>query len=80
MQYTIRNITEEIDRAARERAEREGATLNDVLLRALRAGFGVESNPTIKRTLPASFGKTPLEPKVLEALDDQRKVDPRDWE
>ncbi len=80
MQFTVRNISPEIDRAARELAEREGVSLNQTLLRALRCGLGVEVKPAKKRELPPSFDGDPLEPEVVEALKAQRQVDPRDWE
>jgi len=80
MQYTIRGITDDLDRAAREMAEREGMSLNQVLVRALRSAFGVEEKATKKRELPASFDGTPLEPEVIEVLDSQRQVDASDWE
>jgi hypothetical protein len=79
MQYTIRNITDEIDQAARDVVQREGLTLNEALLRALRSGFGVEERPRLRRRLPPSFDGTPLEPEVLRALEEQRQVDPREW-
>lgn len=80
MQYTIRNITDEIDRAARERAEREGLTLNEALVRALRTGLGVETQPTKKRDFSSIFKGEPLEPEVIEALEEQKRIDPELWD
>lgn len=80
MQYTIRNIPEEVDRAAREAAEREGLSLNQVLVRSLRIALGVEQPPTVKRELPPSFDGTPLEPEVVKALEEQRRIEPEVWE
>lgn len=79
MQFTVRGITDDIDRAARERAEREGISLNQALLRALRSGFGIEEKPTKKRDLSGIFDGEPLEPEVIEALEEQRRIDPDLW-
>ena len=68
MQYTIRNIPEEVDRAARLEAERSGLSLNEALIRALRFGLGVGPTPDVtRRELPQSFDGTPLEWMVPDA-------------
>lgn len=79
MQYTIQNVTDDIDAAARLRAQTEHKSLNHILLDALRRGFGIESTPTMKRDLSDVFDGTPLEPEVIEALEDQRRIDPELW-
>lgn len=79
MQYTIRNIPEEVDRAAREQAEREGRSLNDVLLGALRVGIGIQLSGEKRRDLSAVFGKKLMDDETLAALEEQRKVDPDAW-
>lgn len=79
MQYTISGIPEEVDRAAREQAERQGVSLNQALIDALKSGLGLETQPTKKRELPSVFDGSPLEPEVLAILEDQRRIDPEIW-
>ena len=79
MQFTVRNITADIDAAARERAAAEQKSLNAVLVDALRRGLGVGASPTKKRDLSFLAQGPPLEPEVLQALEDQRQIDPEMW-
>jgi hypothetical protein len=79
MQYTIRNISDAIDEAARARAEAERESLNTVLLHALERGLGLESLPEKKRDLSFFAEGPPLEPEVLRALEEQRQIDPELW-
>ncbi|MGL4512612.1 MAG: hypothetical protein ACRCT8_05930 [Lacipirellulaceae bacterium] len=79
MQYQIDDIPEDLDRAARSFAAREGMTLNQALIRVLSSGFGVDAQPVRRRELPPIFDGTPLEPEVLEALESQRQIDPETW-
>lgn len=80
MQFTVRGITDDLNRAARESAEREGLSLNEALLRALRAGLGVESAPSKKRDLSKIFGKRLIDDATLKALQQQRSIDPEHWD
>jgi hypothetical protein len=79
MQYQIDGITEELDRALREFAEREGVSLNDAALRTLSVGLDIEFVPPKRRDLSAIFDGTPLEPEVIEALESQRQIDWEMW-
>lgn len=79
MQFTVRGITEEIDRAARQSAERDGVSLNQALLQALRSGLGVAEDTPKKRDLSGIFDGEPLEPEVIQALEEQRQIDPEMW-
>jgi hypothetical protein len=45
VQYTIRQVPEEVDRKLREQAVREGASLNYVVLDALASSAGVNGQP-----------------------------------
>lgn len=80
MQFTVRNISPEIDRAARELAEREGVSLNQALLRALRNGLGIEASPTKKRDLSGIFGKSLIDDQTRKALEEQGTIDPEHWD
>ena len=46
MQYTLRNVPEEVDKKLRERAEILGVSLNEAALRALKASTGVRTEPS----------------------------------
>lgn len=80
MQYTIRGITEALDRAARERAEREGVSLNQVLVRALQSALGVEAEPSVKRDLSDIAGQCSIDGETRSFFEVQRQVDPEDWD
>ncbi len=56
MQYTLRNVPEEVDRILRERAEILGVSLNEAVLRALKKATGVEAMP---RPEPEEEGEEP---------------------
>jgi plasmid stability protein len=79
MQYTIRNISTVIDRALRERAKREGKSLNEVATEALARGLDLEGNPVRRRDLSAIAGSWIRDREVERAIDDQRKIDPDLW-
>jgi hypothetical protein len=78
MQYTLRNVPREVDRALREAARREGKSLNEAALEALARGVGLEE-PIRRRDLRDVAGTWVREPEVEEALEDQRRIDPDLW-
>jgi plasmid stability protein len=82
MQYTIRNIPKEVDRALRRRAKQQGRSLNEVLLDALAVGAGVRSNgEAVKyRDLSDIAGSWVEDPEFDKIMAEQDQVDPRDWE
>lgn len=79
MQYTIRNVSSVIDRALRERAKREGKSLNEVATEALARGLDLEGQPVRRRDLSAIAGSWVRDREVERALDEQRKIDPELW-
>ena len=79
MQYTIRTVPPQIDRALRERAEREGKSLNEVALAALARGLDLEDQPVRRRDLSAIAGSWVRDREVDRALDEQRAIDPDLW-
>jgi plasmid stability protein len=79
MQYTIRNVSTMIDRALRERARREGKSLNKVAAEALARGLDLEDQRVRRRDLSAIAGSWVRDREVERALDEQRKVDPDLW-
>jgi plasmid stability protein len=79
MQYTIRNISTVVDRALRERARREGKSLNEVAIEALARGLDVEGHPVRRRDLGAIAGSWVRDREIDRALDEQRRIDPDLW-
>ena len=45
MRYTLRRVPQQVDKALRERARREGRSLNEVALDALTRGCGLADEP-----------------------------------
>lgn len=78
---TIENLPDEVDRALRERAAAENKSLDAAAIDALARGLGVE-RPITKQKRDLSFlaQGPPLEPEVLRALQEQRRIDPELWQ
>jgi plasmid stability protein len=74
MQYTIRNISAVIDRALRERAKREGKSLNEVATEALARGLDLEGQPVRRRDLGEIAGSWVRDREVERALGEQCKI------
>ena len=79
MQYTLRNVPEEVDRTLRERAHRERRSLNDVALEALRQGAGLARTPVRRRDLSDLAGSWVEDPETDRALEQQRRIDDELW-
>jgi len=78
VQYTIRNVPSPVDSVLRDKAKRQGKSLNDVALEALRAGAGVSSQVRYS-DLDDFFGCWISDKAVHKALEEQRRVDERLW-
>jgi hypothetical protein len=79
MQYTLRSISAEVDRALRQRARREGKSLNAVALDALARGAGVTEEPVRYRDLSGIAGTWVEDPEFDGALADQDRIDEDLW-
>lgn len=77
-QYTIRQVSADVDRALRRTARRLGKSLNQVALEALSRGAGLEAAAR-HSDLDAFFGSWVADRAVDEALEDQRRVDKGLW-
>ncbi len=80
MQYTMRNIPAEIDNALREEAAAQKKSLNQVLLDAVARGLGLVTQPKQVRDLSDVAGKCSIDDKSRAIFEEQRQIDPRDWE
>ena len=81
VQYTVRDVPEEVDGLLRECAAMEGVSLNQATLRALERGLGSERQPVRYRTLRQMIAQTPkVSIKAWQAaLEEQDQTNPEDW-
>jgi hypothetical protein len=79
MQYTLRNVPKELDRALRQRARRESRSLNEVALEAIAQGLGIADTPVVRRKLGDLAGTWQDDPGFDAALADQHRIDPDLW-
>ena len=79
MQYTLRNVPPQLDRAFRHRAQEERKCLNEVALEALLQAFALKGEELKRRDLGDVAGSWIDGPKVDRALEEQRKIDPELW-
>lgn len=81
IQYTVRDVPEEVDGLLRESATMEGVSLNQATLRALERGLGTERQPVRYRTLRqmVSTANKASTRAWRAALSEQDKVNPEDW-
>jgi len=81
MQYTLRNIPKQLDRALRARARREHKSLNEVAIDAMfdALGLGGSRHPVRYRDVGDVAGTWREDPETEAALADQRRVDERLW-
>jgi hypothetical protein len=82
MQYTIRNISKQVDQALRRRAKQQRRSLNEVALEALALGAGISVNgsPPVKfRDLSDIAGTYVSDPGFEQAMKEQDQIHPDDW-
>ncbi len=78
-QYTIRGISEGLDKALRRRAESEGKSLNAVLVDSLHQAVGQVSLPVEYHDLDDLIGKWGEDPEFDRCLEEQDRVDVEIW-
>jgi plasmid stability protein len=78
-QYTIRGIPASVDRALRARARREGRSLNDLALEALRVSVGVGADVLLNQDLDDLIGTWEEDPVFDAAIQEQDQVDEALW-
>jgi plasmid stability protein len=78
-QYTIRAVPPAIDKALRERARREGKSLNQLVLEALRRGLGVDAPVAQFHDLDRLIGTWVDDPEFDAAIAAQDTVDEDLW-
>jgi hypothetical protein len=82
---TLRNLPPEVARKIRQRADKEGISLNRAVIETLEEGLGVpgkkKKGPRIHRDLDFLIGTWSKEEaaEFNRALADQRRIDPEIW-
>ncbi len=79
MQYTIRNVPKTVDSRLRDRAKKEGKSLNQVVLEAIARALGIPSEPARQRDLSDFAGTWSEDPEFDRAIEDQDRVDEDLW-
>ena len=79
MQYTIRAVPEEIDRALRQRARRESKSLNAVVIDALARGLALEAAPARHTDLDHLVGTWQEDPDFDRAVAEFERIDDESW-
>ena len=80
MQYTMRGIPPALDAAIRQRARREGKSLNQVAVAALAQGLGFDRSRVVRRDLSDIVGTWKRDAALEAALLAQDWVDDQLWE
>jgi plasmid stability protein len=78
-QYTIRGVPASVDRALRARARREGRSLNDLALEALRASIGESHDAAPYQDLDDLVATWEEDPEFDAAIREQDQVDETLW-
>ena len=79
MQYTIRNIPDNLDAVLRGTAREQGKSLNEVTVEALVRGAGLTGQRTLRRDLSDIIGTWEEDSAFDEAIAAQDKVDEEMW-
>ena len=79
MQYTVRNISKQLDKVLRAKAKAERKSLNKVALETLESGAGLNGQPVKRRDLSDIAGTWVEDPVFDEAMKDFERIDPEKW-
>ncbi|MFO8041650.1 MAG: hypothetical protein R6U25_00485 [Alkalispirochaeta sp.] len=75
-QYTIRNISDSVDRKLRERARRSGKSLNETTLEAIKRGLGIVGTDQVYDDLDDLVGTWQQDEAFDHAMQDQDRINP----
>lgn len=79
MQYTIRAVPDEVDRALRRRARRESKSLNAVVIDALARSLALDAAPARHADLDHLVGTWQEDPEFERAVAEFERVDDESW-
>lgn len=78
-QYTLRNLSPQLDQKLRQRTRQTGKSLNEVALEALCRGIGLSETPVVHGDLDHLAGTWKEDPEFDQALEMQHRIDPQLW-
>jgi len=79
MQYTLRRIPRDLDKALRQKARKEGRSLNEIAIEALLRGAGINGEAFRNHDLDFAIGTWVEDAEFEKAIGDQRRIDPDMW-
>ena len=79
VQYTIRGVTPALDRCIREKATREGQSLNTTAMSLLERGLGLSKDVVRYTDLDDLAGTWVEDPAFDEAIKLLHRVEPELW-
>jgi len=79
LQYTVRQVPEEVDAKLRELAVKEECSLNYVVLDALSNAVGAKDQPPVFHDLDALVGSWVEDEAFEQAIDAVERVDKELW-
>ena len=74
MQYTIRNVPDALDAMLRDRAKKEGKSLNEMVIEALARAMGFSRDHLRSRDLSGIAGSWIEDPEFDRAIEDQDRI------
>lgn len=80
MQYTIRAVPDEVDRALRLKAKRESKSLNAVVIDALARGLALDAAPARHTDLDHLVGTWQEDPDFDRAVAEFDRIDDESWQ
>ncbi len=78
-QLTIRNLPKRVDAALRQKAARDGLSMNSVAIEAMEKGLGLADEPVRYHDLDFLAGTLVKDAGFEAAMAEQRKIDPEMW-
>jgi hypothetical protein len=79
VQYTIRGISDRLDKKIREFAANEGKSLNEALLDLLKSGTGLAEEKISYTDLDHLAGSWVSDPEFDKAIEEMDHIDPELW-
>ncbi len=79
IQYTIRGISPALDRCLREKAERDGQSLNTITVSLLERGLGLSAEPIRCTDLDDLAGTWVRDPAFDDAVARLHQIEPDLW-
>ena len=79
MQYTIRQVPEQVDRLIRRRAKQSNKSLNAVLLEIIEQGVGAANEPVEYHDLDDLAGSWEADPDFDAAMESFESIDENLW-